>query len=275
MTDINNTTSTPEIFQKQEISLVDANEQISLGVDFVTKIQGTNFMDILTGTEQNEAIFGFAGDDYIEGGEGSDYIDGGNGDDIIYGDLNGYASTGNLNDTIYGGNGNDYLSGNAGDDYLDGGNGDDFLIGGCGNDVLTGGAGSDTFYFHTPPSLVFQAESNTFVLAEADALSNFNGSLGVDTITDFTPGEDKILLSQQMFSALSGVTDFSTVFATVSDDLAAETSNALMVYNSVSGSLFYNLNGSDLGFGNGGQFALLSGTPTITASDFQVELMSS
>lgn len=267
MIDIDNSIFTPEIFLNQENIFVGVNEQIFLEADFVTDIMatgipdklGTDSMDILIGDDQNnrqiERIFGFAGDDDIQGGGGNDYIDGGDGDDILYGDLiDGSASTKNLNDTIFGGNGDDYLSGNSGDDYLDGGNNDDFLTGESGNDVLTGGVGSDTFYFDTPPIPV--------------------GSLGIDTITDFNPGEDKILLSQQMFSNLLGVTDFSTVFTTVISDLEAETSNGLIVYNSVNGSLFYNLNGSELGFGNAGKFAVLSSAPAITASDFQVESMS-
>lgn len=276
MFDIDDSILLPDFFPNQVNNFVDANDQFSLGVDFVTDINGTNGIDILTGTEQNERIFSFQGDDDIQGGGGSDYIDAGNGDDIIYGDLiDGSAGIDNLNDTIYGGNGNDYLSGNAGDDYLNGGNGDDFLTGESGNDVLTGGAGRDTFYFHTPPSLAFMAELGTFAVVEVDALSNFSGSLGVDIITDFASREDQILLSEQMFSALSGVIDFSTVFATVNDDLAAETSKALIVYNSVNGNLFYNQNGSELGFANGGQFAVLSGAPTITALNFQVESMNS
>ncbi|OKH36443.1 hypothetical protein NIES2119_17560 [[Phormidium ambiguum] IAM M-71] len=273
MIDIDNSIFTPEIFLNQENIFVGVNEQIFLEADFVTDIMatgipdrlGTDSMDILIGDDQNnrqiERIFGFAGDDDIQGGGGNDYIDGGDGDDILYGDLiDGSASTDNLNDTIFGGNGDDYLSGNSGDDYLDGGNGNDFLTGESGNDVLSGGAGSDTFYFDVPPI----PELTGYVL----------GSLGIDTITDFTAGEDKILLSQRMFSNLLGVTDFSTVFTTVISDLEAETSNGLIVYNSVNGSLFYNLNGSELGFGNGGQFAVLSSIPTITASDFKVESMS-
>lgn len=273
MIDIDNSIFTPEIFLNQEKIFVGVNEQIFLEADFVTDIiatgipdkLGTDSMDILIGDDQNnsqlERIFGFAGDDDIQGGGGNDYIDGGDGDDILYGDLiDGSVGTNNLNDTIYGGNGNDYLSGNGGDDSLNGGDGDDFLTGESGNDVLTGGAGSDTFYFQTP----LMPELSSYVL----------GSLGLDTITDFTPGADKILLSQQIFSELLGVTNFSTVFATVTSDLEAESSNGLIVYNSVSGSLFYNLNGSGLGFGNGGKFAELSSAPAITASDFQVESMS-
>jgi hypothetical protein len=41
-----------------------------------------------------------------------------------------------------------------------------------------------------------------------------------------------------------------------------------IVYNSVSGQLFYNQNGSAAGFGSGGLFATLTGAPILTASDF-------
>ncbi|MGV3551069.1 hypothetical protein [Rhizobium sp.] len=64
--------------------------------------------------------------------------------------------------------GND-LVGNDGNNRLRGLDGTDVLHGGKGKDKLTGGAGSDTFVFVTGD--------------------------GVDTITDFTPGEDFINLS--------------------------------------------------------------------------------
>jgi Ca2+-binding RTX toxin-like protein len=238
-------------------------------VIFVRDIVGSDAIDIIVGTEQNERIFGLGGDDFIQGGGGSNFIDGGDGNDIIFGGLiSGLAGKENLNDTIYGGNGDDVLFGNDGDDYLNGGDGDDFLCGGAGDDILTGGAGKNTFYFHAP--LV----SNT-KQGEADSISSFTVSLGVDTITDFTPGEDTILLSKQLFSNLSKVVNFGTVFTTVDNDLAVETSNALIVYNSVNGNLFYNENGSESGFGNGGLFAVLTGAPAITASDFSVPKMTS
>jgi VCBS repeat-containing protein len=69
-------------------------------------------------------------------------------------------------DVINGADGADHLIGGLGNDRLDGGTGRDILEGGLGNDILTGGAGADTFVF--------------------DALS------GVDHITDFNPGEDRI-----------------------------------------------------------------------------------
>lgn len=253
----------------QQTDSLAANNQISVEVIFAKDIVGKNGTDIITGTEENERIFALNGNDFIQGGKGSNFIDGGNGNDIIFGNLiSGFAGTENLNDTIYGGNGNDVLFGNAGNDYLDGGNGDDFLSGESGNDTLTGGAGKDTFYFHAPLA------TNT-MQGEVKTLSNFNASLGEDTLTDFTPGEDTIFLSRQRFSNLSNVVDFSTVFATVDNDLAVETSSGLIVYNSVNGNLFYNQNGSELGFGDGGLFAVIVGVPTITSVDFASAKMTS
>ncbi|HXC55385.1 MAG TPA: hypothetical protein VNU97_08830 [Rhizomicrobium sp.] len=61
-----------------------------------------------------------------------------------------------------GGPGDNILYGFAGNDTLSGGDGNDTLYGGRGNDTLSGGAGDDRFVFHAGD--------------------------GLDTITDFTPG---------------------------------------------------------------------------------------
>lgn len=73
------------------------------------------------------------------------------------------------NDVINGQGGNDLLEELSGDDLLRGGTGDDTLVGGFGLDTLVGGSGDDLFLF-TPRS-------------------------GIDTIADFTKGEDLIGLS--------------------------------------------------------------------------------
>lgn len=65
-----------------------------------------------------------------------------------------------------GGGGADRIYGGTGDDVLNGGAGDDILVGGLGSTVMTGGAGADSF--------VFGAGS------------------GMDIVTDFTPGEDRL-----------------------------------------------------------------------------------
>jgi serralysin len=176
------------------------------------------------------------------------------GDDILFvtGDkdeISGLAG----DDYIRGGAGDDSpkerlrqrLSGNEGNDALLGNDGDDVLNGGAGNDVLTGGAGNDLFVFGD--NVPFAA-------------------LGIDRINDFTPGEDLIGLSKATFANLGE--DLASAFDTVTDDAAAETSTASVAYNTTNGKLFYNGNGADAGFGEGGQFASLFERPALSAKNF-------
>ncbi|MDB9449912.1 ExeM/NucH family extracellular endonuclease, partial [Dolichospermum circinale] len=79
-------------------------------------------------------------------------------------------------DRVIGNDLDNRLVGRAGNDALTGGAGNDTLVGGAGNDILTGGTGNDFFGF----------EGNAaFTVA----------SQGLDTIQDFTPGNDQISLS--------------------------------------------------------------------------------
>lgn len=89
---------------------------------------------------------------------------GDDGDDTLSGDQN--------DDVLDGQGGNDTLEGNGGADILLGGDGEDTLVGGSGDDTLSGGADADDFAFN--PN---------------------NPNEGTDVITDFTVGEDKIVLS--------------------------------------------------------------------------------
>lgn len=164
---------------------------------------------------------------------------GGDGNDRILGNR--------ASNQLNGGRGQDVLLGRQGDDHLMGGSGNDRLDGGQGNDTLTGGLGRDRFHF---------------------ASSRF----GIDTITDFVSGTDKISLSKRMFSALGSAIGVgfgvASEFATVATDAAAAASTALIVYSSATGNLFYNANAEVTGLGMGSQFATLTGTPTLTTRDF-------
>ncbi|WP_287710116.1 MULTISPECIES: Calx-beta domain-containing protein, partial [unclassified Microcystis] len=157
----------------------------------------------------------------------------------IIGDSGNDRLTGNsLNNTLTGGGGNDQLTGQDGNDSL---------IGGSGDDLLTGGNGSDNFIFNS-------------------------SNLGIDAISDFTPGSDKIVLSKAIFTALQSSigNGFSqpAEFASVDDDDLAATSSAFIVYSTGSGSIYYNQNGSAAGLGSGAEFANLLTVPTLIAADF-------
>ncbi|WP_434561966.1 retention module-containing protein [Pseudomonas sp. Z4-20] len=154
--------------------------------------------DILSAGTGNNTFNGGAGGDLLYSGSGNDLLDGGSGNDTA---SYAHASAGvtvnlgllaaqdtlgagtdtlagieslvgsNFNDTLTGNGASNRIDGGLGHDVLNGGGGDDILIGGLGNNTLTGGSGADTFQWQA-------------------------GNSGHDVITDFTPGLDKLDLSQ-------------------------------------------------------------------------------
>ncbi len=276
------------------------------GNNTVTGNSGNNQLD---GGAGNDTLLGGAGNDTLIGGLGNDNLDGGAGDDTYLFTLTGLGSDiitdASGTDTIsfagaaatlgarvnlgvitpqtvlgttqitlsaintienaIGGLGNDRLIGNTLNNNLNGGAGNDILNGGAGNDTLVGGLGTD--------NLVGGAGNDQFVFNGTTAFSAT--TFGLDNIADFSAG-DKIVLSKTVFTALTSVAGagFSVAsdFAVVTDDADAAISSARIVYNAVFGSLFYNQNGSDAGFGTGGEFASVNilGASTLVASDFIV-----
>jgi Ca2+-binding RTX toxin-like protein len=134
----------------------------------VERVRGTAHDDVLRGVISSDeqlntpiALFGLGGNDSISGGFSGDELEGNDGNDSIDGKI-----------------GNDRINGGAGADLVDGGFGK-------GDDRLTGGSGSDTFRY-----LVNRHGD------EPDDPPNFNPeNTGADTITDFRPGEDKLVWS--------------------------------------------------------------------------------
>ncbi|BBH31985.1 retention module-containing protein [Pseudomonas sp. St290] len=154
--------------------------------------------DILSAGSGNNTLHGGAGNDLLYSGAGNDLLDGGTGNDtasyahatagvtVNLGLLAAQNTLGagtdtltgienligsNFNDTLTGDGASNRINGGLGHDVLNGGGGDDLLIGGLGNNTLTGGSGADTFQWQA-------------------------GNSGHDVITDFTPGLDKLDLSQ-------------------------------------------------------------------------------
>lgn len=110
--------------------------------------------------------------------------------------LNNTALGGAGDDTILGNGGNDTLSGNTGNDIIYGGKGNDTLLGGKGDDTLIGGQGNDV--------LIGGSGRDLFVLGLGQ---------GIDSIADFTKGEDLIGLPRGLTFDQLRITQVTTATA--------------------------------------------------------------
>lgn len=246
---------------------------------------GNGLANTLLGNAAGNRLGGGAGNDVIDGGAGADTMLGGAGSDtyvvnaagdsvqettvaggtidaggvdlvkssISYTLGNFVEKLGLLGMGAINGRGNalaNTITGNVAANALEGAGGADTIAGGDGNDVLTGGLGADVFVFDTAP-----------------AASN------VDTITDFKSGGalDKIHLDKDIFSALGtpgAPTTLDPALFTVGT--AAQDANDHIIYDQLSGALYYDADGN--GAGGQLQFATIGTTthPALAASDFLV-----
>ena len=159
----------------------------------------------LTGWDGNDELWGWGGRDILDGGAGNDYLVGSAGSQTFIGGagtdtvsyyfaaagvvarldqpaLNTGEAAGDTYsgiENLYGSQSGDTLVGDAGSNRLTGWDGDDVLTGGGGGDILDGGAGHDSFVFNTTL-----------------------GPANVDTITDFDPGNDRIVIDHATFQSL-------------------------------------------------------------------------
>ncbi|WP_017294473.1 Calx-beta domain-containing protein [Geminocystis herdmanii] len=167
---------------------------------------------VLLGTSNADTLTGNTANDTLRGFDGNDSLNGSDGND----NLNG----GNGNDRLLGGNGNDILLGGTGNDNLNGGSGNDTLVSASGNDTLTGGTGVDRFVFKY-----------------ADE--------GVDTITDFSVTDDKIVISASGFATnLTANANLASSAFIIGTD--ATNSSHRFIYNSSNGALVFDEDGTGL-----------------------------
>lgn len=202
-----------------DLSLWDDDYSLNLATG-VTNYGGesmVNFENAISG-KGNDTLVGTAGDNILRAGKGNDTLVGGLGNDRLEGgvghDTADYSSAGSAvtvnlgltgaqntggagtdtlvqiewllgsiyNDTLTGGASPNKLNGNTGNDLLIGGDGGDKLFGGGGSDTLVGGLGRDT--------ISGGAGADIFMFDVEDS-----GTTGVDTISDFASGSDRIDLS--------------------------------------------------------------------------------
>ena len=125
-------------------------------------INGTLGNDTITTYNLGETINAGPGDDIVKSMGGNDIVNAGDGDDVVEG-----------------GSGNDNLKGERDADTINGGAGNDSLNGGKKKGTLTGGIGLDSFVFDA-------------------AVKKGNKQ----TIADFTPVDDTIVLDASKFKKL-------------------------------------------------------------------------
>ncbi|MDX3909060.1 MAG: polysaccharide lyase family 7 protein [Sphingobium sp.] len=241
------------------------------------KLTGTSKGNVLTGNAGNNILDGGASTDTMIGGAGNDtyYVSTsadvvvetlGGGNDLVISSA-GYvladnverlllagttgSGTGNELDNELSGNasanklagmaGNDRIFGLDGNDKLDGGNGSDWLFGGNGVDQLSGGRGNDYFVFNTAPG-------------------------EKDKITDFNVADDTLVFDNAFFAALGGDGQLSAAAFAIGK--AATTVGQHLLYNSATGVLSYDADGS--GSGAAVQIATLTSGLHLTSADFLV-----
>ena len=217
-----------------------------------------------TGNGVANRMTGSTGNDTLDGGAGNDTLIGGTGDDLYIVDRTGDVITelaGQGEDTVQSSvsyklaahvdnleltgaalNG----TGNGLDNEIEGNALDNKLNGSTGNDTLTGGAGNDLFIFSTA----------------RNALTN------VDTITDFTVGQDRLALDNDIFTLLGGAGALAASRFASGAGLVQAASNARLIYDTTTGDLYYDSNGATAG--GSVKIATLAGMPALTAADIIV-----
>ncbi len=219
-------------------------------------ITGNNAANQLNGDAGNDTLNGDAGDDTLIGWSGADNMLGGLGNDSYLVENAGDVVTENLNqgtdivssrltytlpanvenltltgtsavngtgngqnNVITGNNAANQLNGGAGNDMLNGGNGNDILNGSTGTNTLTGGTGNDIFKLTTTGH--------------------------IDTITDYNVANDTIQLENAVFTALT--TTGTLAAGQFRIGTQALDANDFIIYNNLTGALFYDANGSGAG----------------------------
>ncbi|MEH2069961.1 MAG: calcium-binding protein [Nostoc sp.] len=235
-------------------------DELGPGTPYYYETSGNNTLDGGAGNDSLNVDYSI-GDNLLDGGDGNDTLfasgykydgvdqvyrrasgnntlNGGAGDDVLNAD---YSSGKNL---LFGGDGNDTLSASSalGNNTFYGGFGNDYLTGGFGNDTLYGGDGADIFTFNS-----------------------FNE--GVDSLYDFNATNELIQVSAAGFGGGLSIGSLQTSQFTIGT--SASTSVQRFIYNSATGELLFDADGSADAVTQV-KFAQLSGGLLLTENNFVV-----
>jgi len=182
----------------------DAGDVDGNGNSLANEITGSNGANVIKAGGDDDVVEGLAGDDTLNGQSGDDILRGGDGLDFLTGKIG--------DDMLFGGADNDQLRGEEGDDHMEGGGAKDRIIGKAGVDTIIGDEANDKLFGNSGDDLITGGVGKDSMNGGAGADTYFlaPGSQ-VDTIKDFTPGED--LLDISAF----GFADFDAVDAVMRD----------------------------------------------------------
>jgi Ca2+-binding RTX toxin-like protein len=272
-------------------------DQVVTGVAAGGQVVGANGNDLLQGLEGDDQLFGLGGNDWLVAGDGSDYLDGGTGNDTQLGGAGDDQLGGDAGDDVLsGGTGNDlyvYRAGSGNDTIVNGDGGTDWLIFAdditedrltyvqSGDDLLVniddGTAGSVTvldWFLGPEHQLSYIQPSGGYGIPgaslpiEQESTSSTEETGSVLVLSDFVSGEDVLQLSKSVFTSLTDEGTLSSALFCANSTGSAQDDNDYILYNTSSGALLYDADGS--GEGAAVQFASLSNKPEISANDFLV-----
>jgi Ca2+-binding RTX toxin-like protein len=227
-------------------------ENLTLTSSLAIEATGNNLANVITAVGGGNVIDGRGGADTMIGGSGSDTYVVDDADDVVTELALGgtdtvqsnrnYTLGANVEKLTLTGSGDIDGTGNDVVNELTGNSGANVLDGKLGSDELTGGADADSFVFSTQLK-----------------------STNVDTIADFIVADDTILLDDAVFS---GLTEGALAAGTLVIGSSAADANDRIIYNSSTGALSFDADGS--GSGRAVLFARLDAGLLLTADDFTV-----
>jgi Ca2+-binding RTX toxin-like protein len=231
----------------EHLLLTGSNNSTLTGNSLANRITGNGGNNKLDGGSDADTLTGGAGNDsYLVQNSGDLVVElAGGGYDSVSSSI-GYTLPAEIERLTLTGSGDGHGSGNGLHNTITGNSGDNKLRGSTGNDTLTGGGGADIFRF-------------------SSALSASNN---VDTVIDFNPAEDVLELENTVFAKLTATGGLSASNFRAHSSGAAADSNDFVVYETDTGRLFYDADGS--GAGASVLIATFSNLPALTASDIFV-----
>ena len=217
-----------------------AQNTVGAGTDTLS-----NFENLL-GSGLNDTITGNTGNNLLDGAAGIDTVSYANAAAAVTVNLSVVAAQNTVGagtdtllnvENLTGSNFNDTLTGSASNNTVNGG---------LGNDTMSGGTGADSFVFNTA----------------------LNAATNKDTITDFSPVDDTLVLENAIFTQFAATGAISAgTFVSNAGGVAGD-ANDFLLYDNTTGKLFYDADGN--GAGAKVEFVTLVGIPVLSAADFTV-----